>query len=137
MLMNLSDKIRINLHNFLIMAIIITGLTSVPLHVIYSPDPFVSMTKFTIQSNILVTIIFILTLFLSKSKYSILDLLKNSALVYMIIVMSIYHFVLSRGGEYNGLRTVTNFMLHYLIPVLVIVNWALFEEKNGIVTSLV
>src|SRR5690625_6630521 len=59
-----------------------------------------------------------------------LDISKNAALIYMIVVLTTYHFVLSSGGEYSGTRVITNFTLHYLIPILVLLNWILFEKKK-------
>lgn len=109
------------------------GLISVPLHIFYSPEPSVSMTKFTIHSNIIVTIIFTVSAFvllLKKKESHMLDLNKNAALIYMMVVLLTYHFVLSSGGEYSGTRIITNFSLHYLTPMLVLLNWILFEEKK-------
>ncbi|WP_440896972.1 Pr6Pr family membrane protein [Amphibacillus sp. Q70] len=109
------------------------GIVSIPLHIIFSPDPSVSITKFTIHSNIIVTIIFIISAsahVLKKPESYKLDLCKIAALIYMIVVLSIYHFILSSGGEYSGTRIITNFTLHYLTPILVGLNWLIFEEKK-------
>lgn len=48
----------------------------------------------------------------------------------MMVVLSTYHIILSSGGEYSGIRIITNFSLHYLIPILVLLNWIIFEEKK-------
>lgn len=124
------SKNQVILRYLLPVVISVIGIISVPLHIIFSPNPYVSVTKFTIQSNIIVTIIFIIALLKKNSKSYLLDLLKNSALVYMIIIMATYHFILARGGEYSGTRVITNFTLHYLIPILVFINWIFFEEKR-------
>src|SRR5699024_2587682 len=109
------------------------GLISVPLHILFLPEPSVSITKFTIHSNIIVTITFIVSTFVlmvKKTESRTLDLCKNAALIYMMIVLSTYHFILSGGGEYSGTRIITNFTLHYLIPIFVLLNWVIFEEKK-------
>lgn len=109
------------------------GLISVPLHIFFSPEPSVSITKFTIHSNIIVTIIFTVSTFvilLKKKESHLLDLCKNAALIYMMVVLSTYHLILSSGGEYSGIRIITNFTLHYLIPMFVLLNWIIFEEKK-------
>ena len=109
------------------------GLISVPLHILFSPEPSVSITKFTIHSTIIVTIIFTVSTFvilLKKKESHMLDLCKNAALIYMMVVLSTYHFILSSGGEYSGIRIITNFTLHYLIPMFVLLNWIIFEEKK-------
>jgi hypothetical protein len=59
-----------------------------------------------------------------------LDMCKNAALIYMMVVLSTYHLILSSGGEYSGIRIITNFTLHYLIPMFVLLNWIIFEEKK-------
>lgn len=109
------------------------GLISIPLHIFFSPEPSVSITKFTIHSNIIVTITFIIStyfLLVKKIESRMLDLWKNAALIYMMVVLLTYHFILSGGGEYSGTRIITNFTLHYLIPMFVLLNWIIFEEKK-------
>lgn len=113
--------------------IAVTGIISVPLHILFSPDPSVSITKFTIRSNIIAAIVFIVSAFVlltKKQENNVLDLCKNAALIYMIIVLTTYHFILSSGGEYSGMRVITNFTLHYFTPILILLNWMIFEEKK-------
>lgn len=106
------------------------GFFSIVLHIIYSPDPWVTITKFTIQSNLIVSITFLFScLAILTRKYStpFLDYLKNCCVIFMFIVIVTYHFLLSSGGEYVGIRNITNFTLHYLIPIFVFMNWFVFE----------
>ncbi|WP_194287336.1 Pr6Pr family membrane protein [Gracilibacillus oryzae] len=49
----------------------------------------------------------------------------------MAICFLTYHFLLSSGGEYAGVRVITNFTLHYLILVFVFINWIIFEVKKS------
>ncbi|MCH1627883.1 Pr6Pr family membrane protein [Fredinandcohnia quinoae] len=122
-------KLKLVFHIF----ICLIGFISVVLHIIYSPAPLVSTTKFTIHSNLLVAITFLLSSFailLKKSQNSLLDYIKNCSVIYMIVAILTYHFLLSSGGEYSGPRIITNFTLHYLIPILVFINWAVFEVKK-------
>ena len=106
---------------------------SVVLHIIYSPDPLVSTTKLTIQANLIVFITFLLSSFAFLSKRNgipFLDFLKNCSVIYMCVVFLTYHFLLASGGEYDGIRVITNFTLHYFIPILVFINWTFFEVKK-------
>ncbi|GIN73310.1 hypothetical protein J14TS2_37850 [Bacillus sp. J14TS2] len=115
------------------MLIAVIGLISVPLHILLSPEPSISITKFTIHSNIIVTITFTISTFallVRKQESRVLNFCKNAALIYMMVVLSTYHFILSSGGEYTGIRVMTNFTLHYLIPLFVLLNWLIFEEKK-------
>ncbi|WP_445667720.1 Pr6Pr family membrane protein [Oceanobacillus sp. FSL W8-0428] len=41
-----------------------------------------------------------------------------------------YHFLLASGGQYAGIWVITNFTLHYFIPLAVVINWFLFESKK-------
>ena len=109
------------------------GFISIALHIIFSPAPSVSITKFTIHSNLIVSVTFLLSAFTMKSKKQpspFLNFLKNCSLIYMFIVITTYHFLLASGGEYVGTRIITNFTLHYLLPIFVFVNWIAFEAKK-------
>ena len=134
MLVNLNEKemmIKFKLVFHILIALI--GFISVVLHVVYSPDPLVSITKFTIHSNLIVSITFLFSGFAILSrKYStpFLDYLKNCCVIFMFINIVTYHFLLSSGGEYAGIRNITNFTLHYLIPISVFINWIVFEIKK-------
>lgn len=122
-------KLKLIFHLF----IAVTAFISVILHVIYSPDPLVSITKFTFQSNLMVAITFLyssLTILFRKKQTPVLDFFKNASVIYMIVCISTYHFLLASGGEYAGIRTITNMTLHYVIPIAVFINWILFEAKK-------
>ncbi len=109
------------------------GLISVVLHIIYSPDPLISITKLTIHANLIVFITFLLSsiaILSKKTEIPFQDFLKNCSVIYTFVVMLTYHFLLARGGEYDGIRIITNFTLHYLIPILVFINWTFFEIKK-------
>ncbi|MFC6116786.1 Pr6Pr family membrane protein [Sporosarcina thermotolerans] len=110
------------------------GFLSVILHIVYSPAPWISITKFTIQSNLLVSVTFLLSVFAIRSRKQhltpLLDFFKNCSIIYMFIVITTYHFLLASGGEYVGTRIITNFTLHYLLPIFVFMNWIVFEVKK-------
>ncbi|MFD1388336.1 Pr6Pr family membrane protein [Oceanobacillus oncorhynchi subsp. oncorhynchi] len=111
----------------------LTGFISVILHVVYSPDPLVSLTKFTFQSNLMVAITFLCSSFAisyRKNQGPFLDFFKNASVIYMFVCIFTYHFLLASGGEYTGIRTITNVMLHYFIPIAVFINWLLLETKK-------
>lgn len=83
--------------------------------------------------NLIVAITFLLSslvILLRKKVTPFLEFLKNSSVIYMTVVILTYHFILARGGDYDGVRIITNFTLHYLIPLLVFINWIVFESKR-------
>ncbi|WP_144941776.1 Pr6Pr family membrane protein [Paenibacillus sp. 32O-W] len=121
---------KVSLH----LLIALTGLISVLLHILYSPAPFASMTKFTIHANLFITLTFsvsAVTMLFKRTESKLLDFCKNASLIYILVGLLTYHFLLSSGGTYTGPRIITNFTLHYLIPVLVLLNWMMFEEKKS------
>lgn len=123
------DKLKFVFH----IIISLLGFLSVILHILYSPAPWISITKFTIHSNLIVSVTFLLSVFamlLRKPPTPFLDFLKNCSFIYMFIVITTYHFLLASGGEYVGTRIITNFTLHYLQPIFVFVNWIAFEVKK-------
>lgn len=127
----MSWRLKLKLGFHLLIAII--GFISIILHVAYSPDPLVSLTKFTFQTNLMVSITFLcssLAILFSKKKIRFLDFFKNASVIYMFVCISTYHFLLASGGEYAGIRVITNFTLHYFIPIAVFINWLLFETKK-------
>ncbi|MDX8047198.1 Pr6Pr family membrane protein [Gracilibacillus sp. S3-1-1] len=110
------------------------SFVSVILHICYSPEPLISTTKFTIHSNLLVAITFFIssfTILTRKNLNPVLDYLKNCSIIYMAVTLLTYHFFLSSGGEYAGIRIVTNLTLHYVIPICIFINWIMFETKKN------
>ncbi|MDQ0231640.1 Pr6Pr family membrane protein [Metabacillus malikii] len=113
--------------------IFLIGFISVILHIIYSPNPLASTTKFTIHANLIVSFSFLIsfiTSFSKKDEFPFLDFLKNCSIIYMSVGILTYHFLLASGGEYSGVRIITNYTLHYLIPMLTFFNWIVFETKK-------
>lgn len=132
-MINLKEVKKFNVKLGFHMIIAFIGFLSVILHIVNSPAPWISITKFTIHSNLIVSVAFLLSVFAMLSKKPptpFLDFLKNCSLIYMFIVITTYHFLLASGGEYVGTRIITNFTLHYLLPIFVFVNWIAFETKR-------
>ncbi|GIP34466.1 Pr6Pr family membrane protein [Paenibacillus sp. J2TS4] len=130
----LSKEKRITAKVIFHILVAITGIISIFLHILYSPAPFVSMTKFTIHANLFIVLTFSVstaTILLKRTEGKLLDFCKNASLIYIAVGFLTYHFLLSSGGTYSGPRIITNFTLHYLIPVLVLFNWMFFEEKKS------
>ncbi|WP_121662184.1 Pr6Pr family membrane protein [Metabacillus litoralis] len=127
------DEIMLKLKLVFHSLISFIGFISVVLHIVYSPDSLISTTKLTIHTNLIVSITFLLSslaILSKKNEIPFLDFLKNCSIIYMFVVIFTYHFLLASGGEYVGIRIITNFTLHYLIPILVFINWIVFEIKK-------
>ncbi|GGA86864.1 Pr6Pr family membrane protein [Ornithinibacillus halotolerans] len=125
----LMPRLKLGFH----ISIFIIGFISVILHILFSPDPLVSTTKFTIHSNLIVSFTFLfsgIVLMQGKNEGTMLEFFKNCSLIYMAVNLLTYHFLLTSGGEYAGVHVITNFTVHYLIPCMVFINWLLFEVKK-------
>ena len=52
--------------------------------------------------------------------------------LYILLVALVYHFLLREAWTPQGWEKVTNFILHYVTPVLMLCNWLLISRKDGL-----
>lgn len=97
----------------------------------YSVANFFSF--FTIESNILGALAFIVAGWAAlKGKSSLkLDLLRGAATLYMAITGVVYVLLLSNIDVQTPLPWV-NLVLHYLFPIVMVVDWLIDSPKKGI-----
>lgn len=99
------------------------------------------VSYYTLQSNIicLVAFLIILVLKLSKKDYKtdIYYLVKGALIIMIAITAIVYHLALAPVGfEMDALRSninnkvIANFLVHTLSPILVILDYILFDEKG-------
>ena len=99
------------------------------------------VSYYTLQSNIicLVAFLIILGLELSKKDYKtdIYYLVKGALIIMIAITAIVYHLALAPVGfEMDALRSninnkvIANFLVHTLSPILVIFDYILFDEKG-------
>ncbi len=101
---------------------------------------------FTIQTNILCLLLFIILLmdtikefYLPESKTTIRkkhQKLRGMIIMSITVVFFAYNFVLKYSGfsmahDISYHITVNDIYVHYLIPIMTITDWILFEEKNS------
>lgn len=67
---------------------------------------------------------------MKEKENQVLTVIKDCSVIYLLVVMITYHLILAQGGEYDGTRVITNFTLHYLIPILTTLNGILFENRQ-------
>lgn len=98
-------------------------------------DPVNFFSFFTVESNILATIAFIsgALLVATKMKNAAFDFFRGAATFYMIITGIVFALMLS-GLEGVQLTAVPwdNTVLHYLIPIAIVVDWFLDPPKKNI-----
>ncbi|MCG9792659.1 Pr6Pr family membrane protein [Flavobacterium algicola] len=90
---------------------------------------------FTILTNSLVAIYFILSLVKKKNNYLSI-IYKSGTLtavtVYITIVGLVYQILLRHIWTPEGMQRLVDELLHSIIPILVIIFWYLYEEKISI-----
>ena len=103
----------------------------------------INILYFTIISNLICTILF---LFLSIKTWidykkkgrsgttSISPHIKGGILICILLTMIVYHFVLIpyalKINPYQSLK-LPDLIFHYFIPFMTLMDWLLFDEKNG------
>jgi len=92
---------------------------------------FSTLMYFSIISNLLMAVAFIARLVLCNKKSVIAQYLLSSALFSVLITVLVYNFVLVPfGSAAIFFSDIGNFIIHFLVIVLALVNHFCFEEKN-------
>ena len=87
----------------------------------------------TIWTNIMVTMAFFYPLFFPLSRWSFFfnkPFVEGGLLVYIFVVMLIYHFFLAGTWAPTGMQFVVDITLHYVVPLLYIFYWIFFGIKG-------
>ena len=87
---------------------------------------------FTYQSNILVIIYFFLDIInIIKKNETFYPRLKGAVTMSITVTFLIYHFLLSPTAEkYEGLEYIRNIILHYIVPIMTILDYIIFDKKG-------
>lgn len=89
---------------------------------------------FTILSNILVVLFFLFLIIKNKSNRDYPHL-KGAITMSITVTFLIFHFLLRptlfnmSGGSYN-LYSPSNLIVHYIVPIMTILDWILFDTKG-------
>jgi len=114
--------------------IIITATVGFLLSTFSYESPLKQYAYFTIQSNILVAVVY-LTLVIKKDKSSLLLIIKNQATLAIILTGLVYNLMLRSyldGIDYNP-NSLSDLLVHTLTPILVLTDFIVFT-KNGKMT---
>jgi hypothetical protein len=116
--------------------IIISAITGFLLNTFSYESPFKQYAYFTIQSNILVAVVYLI-LVLKKDKSSFLLIIKNQATLAIILTGLVYNLMLRPyldGIDYNP-NSLSDLLVHTITPILVLTDFIVFT-KNGLMTIL-
>ncbi len=85
---------------------------------------------FTYQSNILVIVYFIIDIvYLIKKQKTFMPRLKGTITMSITVTFLIYHFLIS-GGYENRADIIRSTILHYIVPIMTILDYILFDKKG-------
>jgi len=87
---------------------------------------------FTNQSNILVAVVFVLTVVAAVRRRDAgrrLDLFRGAATVYIATTGLVYNTLLAQVGQPVG-QSWSNDVLHRWIPLYVVIDWLLFSDRS-------
>ncbi|MCZ9955320.1 Pr6Pr family membrane protein [Brachyspira hyodysenteriae] len=87
---------------------------------------------FTYQSNILVIVYFILDIInIIKKKETFYPRFKGAVTMSITVTFLVYHFLLSpTADDYKGLYYIRNIILHYILPIMTIFDYIIFDKKG-------
>ncbi|MDO4432770.1 MAG: Pr6Pr family membrane protein [Aerococcaceae bacterium] len=120
---------KLTLYRLLIVLLGVIGLISQ-----MYPSDFYKLTYYTTQSNLMVAIFFGYTVYLMlQSKDTILQSarflrLKGGVTLMITLTFLVYAIMLAPQVEPKDFYTIHNFTLHYAVPILVILDWLLFDK---------
>jgi hypothetical protein len=96
-------------------------------------DVFNIFFYFTNQSNLIllgVMIFGIVRLLSGKMEGRFAAFLRNGSTIWILITGLVYHFMLSGASIAAGRFNFSSVALHYVTPLMAVLNWIIFEEKG-------
>jgi len=89
---------------------------------------------FTILTNILVALAFSVPFFKTEGKiagFFSRQSVRAALALYILVVGMVYYALLAKDHNPEGLSALLNIFLHFLIPVLYILDWIVFAKKDA------
>ena len=93
------------------------------------------VSYFTIVTNFLIALAFTLPAFAAGSKagrWWATASPRGATTVFAVVVMVIYHLLLRSLWHPQGLQLANDYMLHYVMPVAMLVDWLAFTPRGGL-----
>lgn len=86
---------------------------------------------YTLLSNVLCALYFAAAAIREKiGRDTLLPSLKGAVVLAIAVTGLVYHFMLSGSFEMQGTMAVSNILLHYVVPVMAVTDWLLFDTKG-------
>lgn len=109
--------------------IILAAMLGIILHTLESKTPMKSFTYFTLQSNLLVVIIYLLVL-VKGFKSRFITIVFNQAVISIILTGLVFNLLLrpTLGGIDYQLDSLSDILIHSLVPALVLIDRFVFSD---------
>ncbi len=88
---------------------------------------------FTYQSNLIVLAVAVYgvyRLLANRPERRLGTLIRNGAVLWILITCLVYNFMLGGPFKHTGPAAWVSWSLHYIAPLLTVLNWLFFEEKG-------
>ena len=113
--------------------IVLSAVIGMILNVLASKTPLKQFTYFTLQSNLLVAIIYTVSL-ISKKQSKLFVIVKYQAALAIVLTGLVFNILLRPVvGDYDyNPNTISDFLIHTLTPILVLLE-VIFYQRKGLV----
>ena len=113
--------------------IVLSAVIGMILNVLGSKTPLKQFTYFTLQSNLLVAIIYTVSLILKKQS-KLFVIVKYQAALAIVLTGLVFNILLRPVvGDYDyNPNTISDFLIHSLTPILVLLE-VIFYQRKGLV----
>ncbi len=124
---------KFDYNKLLKIAIVLSAFIGILAHIISFGNPLQKFTYFTLQSNLLVGIIYLVLIF-KKTRNRTLNIIENQVVVAIVLTGLVFNIMLRPAIDANvyNPNNFSDVLLHSLTPLLVIFDRILFNEKGNI-----
>ena len=89
------------------------------------------LNYYTLMTNVLCAVYFFAAMIYESNKGStLLPTLKGAVVLGITITGLVYHFMLSGSFQMQGTISLSNLLLHYIVPLMSVLDWLLFSDKG-------
>jgi len=109
-------------------AAVVAGMSTSPLG-----STVVYFSFFTTQTNVLANLIFLAPVLAPNARigrWAASEGVRAAVAMYIAVVGLVFHFILSATWKPEGLAAVGNWVVHYVMPAAVVLDWLLFTPKG-------
>ena len=90
-----------------------------------------SLNYYTLMTNMLCAVYFFAAMiYEGKGGGTLLPALKGAIVLGITITGLVYHFMLSGSFQMQGTISLSNLLLHYVVPMMSVLDWLLFSNKG-------